>query len=210
MFYRRNAQNPQAILNAGYGFIVNQKGERFLDEAHTYVEKAKECAQLTEENRAWQILDSTWEPMPNYIKNYKHLNAFYAEADTIDELCAKAGLPADAVKASLKRFNDAVAAKKAAELTPPCTLSSPKPVLKAPFYAVPFEGGMTATYGGPKITPKAEVTNLEGKVIAGLYAVGNAAGGLFYKDYLGGSQLGGATVFGRIAGREVAARAKKN
>ena len=202
--------NPQAILNAGYGFIVNQKGERFLDEAHTYVEKAKECAQLTEENRAWQILDSTWEPMPNYIKNYKHLNAFYAEADTIDELCAKAGLPADAVKASLKRFNDAVAAKKAAELTPPCTLSSPKPVLKAPFYAVPFEGGMTATYGGPKITPKAEVTNLEGKVIAGLYAVGNAAGGLFYKDYLGGSQLGGATVFGRIAGREVAARAKKN
>ena len=200
--------NPQAILNSGYGFIVNMQGERFLDEAHTYVEKAKECAQLTQENRAWQILDSTWEPMTTYLKNYKRLNAFIAQADTIEDLCRQAGLPEKAFKATLEGFNKAVAEKTTAKLSPACTLASPKPVLKAPFYAVPFEGGMTTTYGGPKINTKAEVENLEGKVIKGLYAVGNAAGGLFYKDYLGGSQLGGSTVFGRIAGREAAMRAK--
>ena len=82
-------------------------------------------------------------------------------------------------------------------------------VIKGPFNAFPFEGGMTATYGGPKIDVKGRVLNLENKPIVGLYAAGNAAGGLFYKDYLGGSQLGACTVFGRIVGREMAARAKK-
>ena len=78
-----------------------------------------------------------------------------------------------------------------------------------PFYAVPYEGGMTATFGGPLINTKAQVQTLEGKTIPGLYAAGNAAGGLFFRDYIGGSQLGGATVFGRIAARDMVARAKK-
>jgi len=47
-------------------------------------------------------------------------------------------------------------------------------------------------------------------VIPGLYAVGNAAGGLFYGNYIGGTQLGGATVFGRIAARKMASLHKNN
>lgn len=55
----------------------------------------------------------------------------------------------------------------------------------------------------------AEVQNLEGRSIRGLYAAGNAAGGLFFRNYIGGAQFGGATVFGRIAGREMAHRAQE-
>ncbi len=200
--------NPQAILNSGYGLIVNSQGKRFLDEAITYVEKAKVCAHMTVENKAWQIMDSQWDKLPVYLKNYQRLNAFYAEADSIEKLAEKIQVPADVLAAEVKAFNEAVEKSQAAQLQPPCTLASPKKVVKGPFYAVPYNGGMTATYGGPKINVKTQVLNLEGKVIPGLYAVGNAAGGLFYKDYLGGSQLGGATVFGRICGREVALRAK--
>lgn len=200
--------NPQAVLNSGYGLIVNNQGVRFLDEAHTYVEKAKECAQLTPENKGWQILDSRWEPMKGFLANAKKLNAFVATANSIEELAKSANLPVEALVRSVTEFNSAVQNNQTSKLTPACTLAKPQGVLQAPFYAVPFEGGMTTTYGGPKITVKTEVTNLEGKVVPGLYAVGNAAGGLYYKDYLGGSQLGGATVFGRICGREMALRAK--
>ncbi|MBQ9240758.1 MAG: FAD-dependent oxidoreductase [Duodenibacillus sp.] len=202
--------NPQAVLNSGYGFIVNCQGRRFLDEQHTYVEKAKECGQLTMENKAWQIMDSQWDRLPGYLKTSRRLNAFVAQADTFEDLCRQIDVPFDVFKKSLNEWNKAVGEGKTGELKPACTLVGPHKVEKGPFYAIPFNGGMTATYGGPKITVKAEVTNLEGKVIPGLYAVGNAAGGLFYKDYLGGSQLGGATVFGRICGREVAARAARN
>ena len=41
--------------------------------------------------------------------------------------------------------------------------------------------------------------NEENNAIPGLYAAGNAAGGLFYGDYIGGSQFGAAVVFARIA-----------
>mgnify|MGYP000161093747 CR=1 FL=1 len=68
---------------------------------------------------------------------------------------------------------------------------------------------MTATFGGPLINTKAEVQNLDRRSIPGLYAVGNAAGGIFFHNYAGGAQLGAATVFGRIAGREIASRVKK-
>ena len=58
------------------------------------------------------------------------------------------------------------------------------------------------------INTKAEIQDLDGKSIAGLYAAGNSAGGIFFHNYAGGAQLGAATVFGRIAGAEMAARAK--
>ena len=48
----------------------------------------------------------------------------------------------------------------------------------------------------------------EGVPFKGLYAVGNAAGGLFFGNYIGGSQLGGATVFGRIAAADMASKHK--
>lgn len=71
-----------------------------------------------------------------------------------------------------------------------------------------FTGGMTATFGGPKINPKAQIINTEGQPIPGLYGAGNAVGGIFYDNYLDGSQLTAAVIWGRIAAREALARAK--
>lgn len=39
------------------------------------------------------------------------------------------------------------------------------------------------------ITAKSEVLNNDDKPIPGLYAAGNALGGIFYHDYIVGSQL---------------------
>ena len=200
--------NPAEVLNCGYGIVVNAQGRRFLDESHTYVAKAKECAQLTAENKAWVIMDSKWKNLPGVIARYKVMNATYFEGADLESLCRAAQLPAGEVAAEVAGYNKSVDEKNLAGLRPACSYDKPYKIDRGPYYAFPFEGGMTATYGGPKIDTLARVINLENKPIAGLYAVGNAAGGLFYKDYLGGSQLGASTVFGRIAGREIAARAK--
>ena len=44
--------------------------------------------------------------------------------------------------------------------------------------------------------------------VPGLYAAGNAIGGLFYWNYIVGSQLTAAVIFGRHAAQDAAARAK--
>ena len=107
----------------------------------------------------------------------------------------------------VKEYNDAVKNGTLGKMNPPNTYKKPHLIEKAPFYAVPLQGGMTATFGGPLINTKAEVQNLDGKTIPGLYAVGNSSGGIFFHNYAGGAQLGAATVFGRIAGKEMAQRA---
>lgn len=201
--------NPNQILNSYHGIIVDLHGRRFTDESNTYVIKSLECARKTLENKAWAIVDSKCQTLPKVIKTFKKLNTPYCEACSIEELAKQMNAPIEAVTAAVKEYNDRLQAGTLSQMNPPCTYKDPHPLTNGPFYAFPFEGGMTATFGGPLINSKAEVQNLELRSIPGLYAAGNAAGGLFFRNYIGGAQFGGATVFGRIAGHEMAARALK-
>ena len=179
-----------------------------MDENNTYVIKARTTAQKTLDNYAWVIVDSDCSVLDRVIPKFDTLNNPYGKADTIEELCKQVNLPVAKVKKVVDQYNEALKANKLDEMVPPCTYKKPHPIAKAPFYAVPFQGGMTATFGGPLINTKAEVQNLDGESIKGLYAAGNSAGGIFFHNYAGGAQLGAATVFGRIAGAEMVKRAK--
>ena len=201
--------NPADVLNAMHGVIVDVRGHRFMDEQNTYVMKAKFCAERTIENKAFVIVDSKCPVLGKVIPKFEKLHNPYGKADSIEELCKQVDLPVDAVTAVVKAYNDAIDQKTLDKMNPPNTYKKPVKLDTGPFYAIPYEGGMTATFGGPLINVKAEVQTLEGKTIPGLYAAGNAAGGLFFRDYIGGCQLGGATVFGRIAAKEMVQRAKR-
>ena len=202
--------NPADVLNSGYGVQVNTSGQRYMDENNTYVIKARTTAQMTLDNYAWVIVDSDCSVLDKVIPKFDRLNNPYGKADTIEELCKQVKLPVERVTAIVKAYNEAVEKGTLDQMNPPCTYKKPHPIKKAPFYAVPFQGGMTATFGGPLINAKAEIQNLDGESIPGLYAAGNSAGGIFFHNYAGGAQLGAALVYGRIAGAELAKRAKKN
>jgi succinate dehydrogenase/fumarate reductase flavoprotein subunit len=200
--------NPADVLNSGYGIQVNTSGNRYMDENNTYVIKARTTALQTIDNKAWVIVDSECSVLDRVIPKYDRLNSPYGKADTIEELCKQVNLPAAKIQKLVDQYNKALTENKLDEMVPPCTYKKPHPIAKAPFYAIPLQGGMTATFGGPLINTKAEVQNLDGKSVPGLYAAGNSAGGIFFFNYAGGAQLGAATVFGRIAGEQMAARAK--
>ncbi len=202
--------NPSIMVN--YGILVKYDGTRYIDEVETYVRVAKAMPKLIPDNKAFIIIDDQVtgiSTIDDRIKRYERAKAPYYKANTIAELAQAAGLPVETLVKVVDEYNTAVKAGKASELNPPNTLKNPRLLEKAPFYAFPFMGGMTATFGGPKITKKAEVLNTEGKVIPGLYAAGNAIGGLLYDDYIGGSQLCAALIWGREAGLHAADRAKK-
>ena len=201
--------NPVDALNSGYGIIVDLRGKRIIDEANTYVAKARALPNLTPENKAYQLVDSNWPAVKKMADKYTDMNSPFFQDDTVEGLAKKAGLPVETVVAAVNDYNDALKNGKLKDLDPPCTYKDPRPMDKDPFYAFPFESGMTTTFGGPKINSSAQVVTLEDKPIKGLYAAGNAAGGLFFSDYIGGSQLGGAMVFGRIAARHIAQTCKK-
>ena len=199
--------NPADVLNTMQGIIVDLRGNRFMDEQNTYVIKAKTTAMNTVENKAFCIVDSKCPVLKKTIAKFDRLHNPYGKADSIEELCKQVGLPVETVAKNVAAYNKAVDDKTLSELKPANSYKKPVKLDTPPYYAVPYEGGMIATFGGPLINSKAEVQTNEGRSIKGLYAAGNAAGGLFFRDYIGGSQLGGATVFGRIAAEQMAKRA---
>merc|ERR1711937_1015880 len=58
--------------------------------------------------------------------------------------------------------------------------------------------------GGMKINPDAEAMGAGDKVIQGLYAAGEVAGGIHRSNRLGGNSLLDCVVFGRVSGRSAA------
>jgi fumarate reductase flavoprotein subunit len=195
--------NPSAAVN--FGICVTRSGERYVDEGSTYVHIGKETALRVAGNQAFIILDEEARKQPLVLERfarYQRANAPIYEDHDLSELARKAGIEPQKLVHTVSEYQRALGAKKAKEVVPPNTLESPWPIKMPPFYAIPFRGGITATFGGPLINSRAQVVNEENMVIPGLYAAGNAAGGLFYEDYIGGSQFGAAVVFARIAAHE--------
>ena len=81
------------------------------------------------------------------------------------------------------------------------------PVETAPYYAIEVFSGALGTKGGPATDTHARVLDVDGDVITGLYAAGNAMASPLGMTYGGaGGTLGPAMVFGYLAGRDIAQR----
>lgn len=200
-----------------YGLILNHNGERFVDEgedsrAHTY---AKFGRRIFEQpyHEAFIVVDA------QTVDEVAHMGPSRAvTADSVEALARRLDIEdvAQAV-ATVEAYNaacdpDAVDAFEPNSLDGIATvgLDLPKsnwalPLVEPPFTGYPVTGGFTFAFGGVAITPEAEVLDTRDEVIPGLYAAGNATGGLFYGNYPGGSGLTNAAVFGRIAGERAAA-----
>ena len=144
------------------------------------------------------ILKNDWE-------SYARTKAPVYTGQTLEEAAKAAGIDAKTLQKTVEDFNKAVAGGDAGKLTPPNTRDKAPVIDTAPFYIVPFQGGMTATFGGPLINTQGEVLDTENHPVGNLYAIGNAAGGLFYDNYVGGAQLTAAGVFGMIVAEHVKA-----
>jgi len=216
--------NPAIIMPSftGAGICVNTAGERFLDEVFTYVLVAKKTAELTPDNRGYIIYDgitierakvkTVGEPWG--IECAVEAGVKVAKGDSIEKLAEEMDywgrkVPSHSLKQTLETFNEAVKSGRATKIEPPYSLKDPQPLETPPFYAIPYAGGFTTSFGGIAIDTKGRAIDVDDQPIPGLYAAGDASGGIFYWDYVGGTQLGTAAFFGRAAGRDAAERAKR-
>jgi tricarballylate dehydrogenase len=194
------------------GIVVNADGRRFLDEGadfrnYTYAVYGREILRQPG-SVAYQIYDSTLRPMLR-PEEYDMPGVSVAEADGITELAHAIDVDGAALAATVKEFNESidrgipfdpnVKDGRRANVTPPKS-NWAWPIERAPFYAYPVTCGITFTFGGLKGDDHGRVLRPDGTPVPGLFAVGEALGGLFSGNYPGGSGLTAGTVFGRLAG----------
>jgi len=142
-------------------------------------------------------------------------------APTLPALAAKIGVDPAGLSATVTRWNDHAAAGHDPDFGRgnsaydgfngditryPAKSSTIGPIHEAPYYALQLESSTLGTKGGPRTNRDGAVLDVDGGVIAGLYAAGNVMAGPTGMVYGGaGGTLGPAIVFGFNAGRHAAA-----
>ncbi len=195
-----------------FSIVVNRDGERFYDEGEDVWPKRYaiwgRLVAAQPDQVAYSIIDS------------KSIELFMPsvyppeEADTIEELAHRFGLPPDRLAATVEAFNAACreGAFDPTELDGLATdgISPPKtnwarPVSEPPFYGYSLRPGVTFTYLGLKVDKAARVYGPDGGY-ENIFAAGETmAGSILGQGYLAGFGMTIGTVFGRIAGEEAAA-----
>lgn len=208
--------------------VVNDQGRRFTNEAANY--NALGGAFHTFDPSTFRYLNQPcWlvfhhgfatrygcfgnapgAPVPDFVER----------ADTLAELAGRIGVPADALDATVERWNEMVAVghdddfgRGDSAYDGWCGDRSRYPGREAtlgaldegPFYAVELVSSTLGTKGGPRTDVDGRVLDVDGDVIQGLFAAGNAMAGPTGMVYGGaGGTLGPAMVFGYRAGRAAA------
>ncbi|MCT2061013.1 3-oxosteroid 1-dehydrogenase [Dietzia cinnamea] len=210
-------------------FMVNPRGERFMNESLPYVEAGHKMyggeygqGEGPAENLpAWIIFDQEYknrylfaglqakQPLP---RKWLASENFH-KADTLAELADLIGVPADALERTAERFNGFAEKGRDEDFHrgesgydhyygDPTNKPNPSlgPVRKAPFYAAKMVPGDLGTKGGANTDVHGRVLREDGSVIEGLYAAGNASSPVMGHTYAGpGATIGPAMVFGYLA-----------
>ncbi|MBY6161701.1 FAD-dependent tricarballylate dehydrogenase TcuA [Mameliella alba] len=198
-----------------FSIVVNKDAERFYDEGEDVWPKRYAI---------WGRLVAAQPDQVGYvIIDAKSLKLFMPsvfppiEADSIEGLADKMGLPGDKLRATVDAFNaacgdtsgfhptelDGVATTG---ITPPKT-NWARPITEPPFYGYSLRTGVTFTYLGLKVDENAQCS-IGNRPVSNLWAAGETmAGSILGQGYLAGFGMTIGTVFGRIAGKEAAAHA---
>ncbi|WP_027946613.1 FAD-dependent oxidoreductase [Amycolatopsis taiwanensis] len=197
---------------------VNGQGRRFMDEDASYAVSSGIID--AQGGTVWAVFDE--RARRTLPPGYAHWNADVVSAEaqagrtlranSIEELAGKAGVPADALVATIRRWNEQLPHGHDADFLRHRTLANkgsadnPDPIGEAPFYAarlLPAE--LVCTHAGLEIDGSAAVRDGRGEVIPGLFAAGEAGAGVLGQRYVGGGNaVANALTMGRTAGQNAA------
>lgn len=212
--------SPQEMQKP-YGITVNAKGERFMNEAASYMELGQKM-RAHDGVPAWVILDARhrryypWGAVPPRVMPGSWLKSGYMKrADTIEALAEQCGIDPAGLRRTVDRFNGFARAGRDEDFrrgeraydryqADPRVKPNPAlgPIEQAPFYAVQIVPGDVGTAGGLMADESARVLREDGTPIPGLYVAGNASAPVFGAFYPGpGASIAASFVFGYLAAR---------
>lgn len=211
----RSGQPEPIVFVFPYGILVDQRGQRFVDEASNTVDAIYEnISRMINElpgGVAYCICDTKLDLVPNWQRTVRS-DQKPITADTLEELAQKLGIPHEQLLQTVRSFN---AATQKGEFKPlekdglattgilPAKSNWALPIDQGPFRAWPISAANCFTFGGLRCNPRAQVLDGDGRAIPGLYAAGETMG-LYYGTYTGATSVMRGLVFGRIAGKHAA------
>ena len=187
----------EAIRGNG-GILINVEGNRFTDEMAFRDILSEEMRQQPQGGN-FLIFDESIRNGLSAADAYIDMH-LVKEAESIDEMAQVLGIDSAILTRTIERYNGFVAGGSDEDYQ---RMDLPVQVT-APFYAILVQPGVHYCMGGLPINENAQVLDRDGVPIQGLFACGEATGGIHGNNRLGGNSMTDSIVFGRIAGQSVA------
>lgn len=184
----------EAVRGNG-AILVNRDGKRFCAEMATRDVMSKAILEQKGQT-AFIVFDEDVRKSLKAIEGYVK-NGLLTIGETKKELAEKLSIPADAFEATMEEY-----AKIQASGKDPLGRKDnemPRPLTEGPFYACEIGPAIHHTMGGIVINTRAEVLDVNGKPVPGLYAAGEVTGGIHGGNRLGGNAVADICIYGKIA-----------
>jgi 3-oxosteroid 1-dehydrogenase len=223
----RKAMFTLAERSMPHSLIVDQQGNRYMNESASYIDVGHwmlERNQTVPAIPSWLIVDATHRRRYMFSAlmrgSKKHRAAgIVVKSETIEGLAVKLKMNPTTLRATIERFNgfartgvdeDFGRGRTAYDNYYGDPSVGPNPnlgtIANGPFTAVQLVPGDLGTKGGLLTDQHARVLDEENDPITGLYASGNTTASVMGRTYPGpGSTIAPAVIFGYLAGRHMAA-----
>lgn len=196
------------------GIAVNWAGERFVDESLPY-KVVGDANLLQDKGQSVQIFDSkVMEATDSSVAIFdfagRRESGILVEADTIEELAERIGLPVAVTLATVAKYNRRIDSGEPDELGRvhlSGQVGTIFPLASPPYFGHISGTVVLATYCGLAVDTNMQVHNVYREPIDGLFAAGEIIGGFHGGGYMTGTSIGKSGIFGRIAGKRAAERA---
>ncbi len=192
---------------------VDFKGRRFVNEKlpHNFVANAISEAGISGKP-VWFVFDQAivdgvkddTGKLASDLEDGKERGEL-VQADTIEELALAMDADPEILRATLEDWNGYFDAEEPADLKFRRSLTAAaQKIQTGPFYACKHNSKVLVNVSGLIINEHAQVLNDNEEAIEGLYATGNASGGMFsisYPRHLPATSVGRAVTFGYVAAK---------
>ena len=201
------------------GILVNVDGVRFVNEKASN-RHILEPMLRNKNGQAYVFMDQkSWEgfykrapetgvsqaDMDKYLANDGKSAPLFVKGATIEEVAKKAGINAEALKATVAKYNGFVKAKKDADFGRPVEYMKAEISAEGPYYIVEQKPRFATTMGGVCTDDNLNLVKTDGTVIPNLYGAGEIVGGVMGDDSPAGANVGWALTSGRVAADAMAA-----
>ncbi|MBF82281.1 MAG: FAD-binding dehydrogenase [Actinobacteria bacterium] len=212
-----------------HSLMVNRYGVRFTNEAGNYNAMGGALHSFDPQKfeyqniPCWLIFDHHYKLRYDIAGSMpgEHIPDWMYTSETIQGLAEVIDVPPESLDSTVKRFNEYASMGEDPDFHRGVSAydtfngdqsisgieATLQPLDTPPFYAIKIESGSLGTNGGPKTDISCRVLSINGGVISGLFAAGNAMAAPTGMVYGGaGGTIGPAMTFGYIAGRAAASR----
>lgn len=195
------------------GILVDRQGKRVVNERGPGMNIVEQQA-AQEDGTLFLLMDQatfdhfrdniagygiSQEMLDEWLENNGEVEPVFANAESLEEVAEIAGVDLKGLEDTIERYNEFVEKGEDEDFGRESQYLNEK-IGEGPYYLVEQKPRYATTLGGLLINDRLEVVNTDGEAIEGLYAAGDAAGGVRGDDSIPGSDFGWAVTSGYLIG----------